>query len=210
MQPSANIAAVSYTHLDVYKRQDVAHRFIQVAVVAEVRIADHALDHGLICARRDCVCVVARVQRGGLLCFNRVELRARVERRLHLRLVLRQRHAAETCGGRERRPGVDDGVRVGGDALWIAWHNLFLLTGGAVWLIPRASRRLELARRIGTNLFVPDLSLIHIFPKKHVASRTYENVVRQATCAVKNLILVMNGEKPIAQVNPEVPVKKVP
>jgi hypothetical protein len=40
--------------------------------------------------------------------------------------------------------------------LWIAWHNLFLLTGGAVWLIPRASRRLELARRIGTNLFVPD------------------------------------------------------
>jgi hypothetical protein len=28
--------------------------------------------------------------------------------------------------------------------------------------------------------------------------------VRQATCAVKNLILAMNGEKPIAQVNPEV------
>jgi D-3-phosphoglycerate dehydrogenase / 2-oxoglutarate reductase len=27
--------------------------------------------------------------------------------------------------------------------------------------------------------------------------------------AVKNLILAMNGEKPIAQVNPEVPVKKV-
>ncbi len=25
----------------------------------------------------------------------------------------------------------------------------------------------------------------------------------------KNLILAMNGEKPIAQVNPEVPVKKV-
>ena len=40
-------------------------------------------------------------------------------------------------------------------------------------------------------------------------SRTYESVVRQATCAVKNLILAMNGEKPIAQVNPEVPVKKV-
>ena len=35
-----------------------------------------------------------------------------------------------------------------------------------------------------------------------------ESVVRQATCAVKNLILAMNGEKPIAQVNPEVPVKK--
>jgi D-3-phosphoglycerate dehydrogenase len=43
----------------------------------------------------------------------------------------------------------------------------------------------------------------------HVASRTYESVVRQAACAVKNLILAMNGEKPIAQVNPEVPVKKV-
>jgi len=28
-------------------------------------------------------------------------------------------------------------------------------------------------------------------------------------CAEKNLILAMNGEKPIAQVNPEVPVKKV-
>jgi hypothetical protein len=31
-----------------------------------------------------------------------------------------------------------------------------------------------------------------------------ESVVRQATCAVKNLILALNGEKPIAQVNPEV------
>ena len=41
------------------------------------------------------------------------------------------------------------------------------------------------------------------------AARTYESVVRQATCAVKNLIVAMNGEKPIAQVNPEVPVKKV-
>jgi hypothetical protein len=29
-------------------------------------------------------------------------------------------------------------------------------------------------------------------------------VVRQATTTVKNLILAMNGEKPIAQVNPEV------
>jgi D-3-phosphoglycerate dehydrogenase len=36
-----------------------------------------------------------------------------------------------------------------------------------------------------------------------------EGVVRQATCTVKNLILAMNCEKPIAQVNPEVPVKKV-
>ena len=44
--------------------------------------------------------------------------------------------------------------------------------------------------------------------ESHMATRTYESVVRQATCAVKNLILAMNGEKPIAQVNPEVPVKK--
>ncbi len=43
----------------------------------------------------------------------------------------------------------------------------------------------------------------------HVASRTYESVVRQATTSVKNLILAMNGEKPIAQVNPEVAVRKV-
>jgi D-3-phosphoglycerate dehydrogenase / 2-oxoglutarate reductase len=43
----------------------------------------------------------------------------------------------------------------------------------------------------------------------NVASRTYESVVRQATTSVKNLILAMYGEKPIAQVNPEVPVKKV-
>ncbi len=42
----------------------------------------------------------------------------------------------------------------------------------------------------------------------NIDSRTYESVVRQATCAVKNLILALNGEKPIAQVNPEVPVKK--
>ncbi len=34
-------------------------------------------------------------------------------------------------------------------------------------------------------------------------------MVRQATCAVKNLILAMNGEKPIAQVNFELSVKKI-
>ncbi len=34
-------------------------------------------------------------------------------------------------------------------------------------------------------------------------------MVRQATTTVKYLILAMNGEKSIAQVNPEVPVKKV-
>jgi len=55
----------------------------------------------------------------------------------------------------------------------------------------------------------PLLKLPHVVCTPHVASRTYESVVRQATCAVKNLILAMNGEKPIAQVNPEVPVKKV-
>lgn len=43
----------------------------------------------------------------------------------------------------------------------------------------------------------------------HVGSRTYESVVRQASTAVRNLILAMNGEKPLAQVNPEVPVSKV-
>jgi D-3-phosphoglycerate dehydrogenase len=53
------------------------------------------------------------------------------------------------------------------------------------------------------------LKLPNVIVTPHIGSRTYESVVRQATCAVKNLILAMNGEKPIAQVNPEVPVKKV-
>ncbi|HEU5397087.1 MAG TPA: phosphoglycerate dehydrogenase [Verrucomicrobiae bacterium] len=55
----------------------------------------------------------------------------------------------------------------------------------------------------------PLLKLPNVVITPHVASRTYESVVRQATTSVKNLILAMNGEKPIAQVNPEVPVKKV-
>ena len=55
----------------------------------------------------------------------------------------------------------------------------------------------------------PLLRLPNVVCTPHVASRTYESVVRQATTSVKNLILAMNGEKPIAQVNPEVPVKKV-
>jgi D-3-phosphoglycerate dehydrogenase / 2-oxoglutarate reductase len=55
----------------------------------------------------------------------------------------------------------------------------------------------------------PLLKLPNCIVTPHVASRTYESVVRQATTAVENLILAMNGEKPIAQVNPEVPVKKV-
>ena len=55
----------------------------------------------------------------------------------------------------------------------------------------------------------PLLNLPNVVITPHVASRTYESVLRQATCAVKNLLRAMNGEKPIAQVNPEVPVKKV-
>jgi D-3-phosphoglycerate dehydrogenase len=55
----------------------------------------------------------------------------------------------------------------------------------------------------------PLLKLPNVVCTPHIASRTYESVVRQATTAVKNLILAMKGEKPIAQVNPEVPVKKV-
>ena len=55
----------------------------------------------------------------------------------------------------------------------------------------------------------PLLKLPNVVVTPHVGSRTYESVVRQATTAVKNLILAMNGEKPIAQINPEVPVKKV-
>lgn len=35
----------------------------------------------------------------------------------------------------------------------------------------------------------------------HIGSRTYESVVRQATAAVTNLINVLNGEAPLAQVN---------
>jgi D-3-phosphoglycerate dehydrogenase / 2-oxoglutarate reductase len=55
----------------------------------------------------------------------------------------------------------------------------------------------------------PLLKLPNVVVTPHVASRTYESVVRQATVAVKNLILALNGEKPIAQINPEVPVKKM-
>lgn len=41
----------------------------------------------------------------------------------------------------------------------------------------------------------------------HIGSRTYESVERQATMAAKNLILALNGEKPLAQVN-SVPTRK--
>jgi len=55
----------------------------------------------------------------------------------------------------------------------------------------------------------PLLHLPNCVVTPHIASRTYESVVRQATAAVRNLILAMNGEKPLAQVNPEVAVSKV-
>jgi D-3-phosphoglycerate dehydrogenase len=55
----------------------------------------------------------------------------------------------------------------------------------------------------------------HPFPKlpncvitPHIGSRTSESVARQATAAVTNLILALEGKPPLAQVNPEVPVKK--
>jgi D-3-phosphoglycerate dehydrogenase len=54
----------------------------------------------------------------------------------------------------------------------------------------------------------PLLKLPNCIVTPHIGSRTYESVVRQATAAVTNLIRAMNGEKPLAQVNPEVPVKK--
>jgi D-3-phosphoglycerate dehydrogenase len=55
----------------------------------------------------------------------------------------------------------------------------------------------------------PLLKLPNCIVTPHVGSRTYESVVRQATAAVTNLILAMHGEKPIAQVNPEVAVRRV-
>lgn len=42
----------------------------------------------------------------------------------------------------------------------------------------------------------------------HIGSRTSESVQRQAMAAVTNLINAMHGEKPLAQVNPEVAIKK--
>ncbi len=54
----------------------------------------------------------------------------------------------------------------------------------------------------------PLLKLPNVVVTPHVGSRTYESVVRQATAAVKNLILAMNGEPPLAQVNPAVPMRK--
>ena len=55
----------------------------------------------------------------------------------------------------------------------------------------------------------PLLKLPNVVVTPHVASRTFESVVRQATTSVQNLLNAAKGEKPIAQVNPEVPVKKL-
>ena len=40
----------------------------------------------------------------------------------------------------------------------------------------------------------------------HIGSRTYESVQRQAGAAVENLVRVLDGQEPLAQVNPEVKV----
>lgn len=53
----------------------------------------------------------------------------------------------------------------------------------------------------------PLTSLPNCIVTPHVGSRTSESVQRQAMAAVENLIRAMHGEKPLAQVNPEVPVK---
>ncbi len=55
----------------------------------------------------------------------------------------------------------------------------------------------------------PLLKLPNVVCTPHIGSRTHESVQRQAMAAVKNLIAAMHGEKPLAQVNPDVPVKRV-
>jgi len=55
----------------------------------------------------------------------------------------------------------------------------------------------------------PLTKLANCIVTPHVGSRTYESVARQAMAAVTNLVRAMRGEKPLAQINPEVPVTKV-
>ena len=55
----------------------------------------------------------------------------------------------------------------------------------------------------------PLLALPNCVVTPHIGSRTHESVQRQAMAAVTNLINAMHGEKPLAQVNAEVPVTKV-
>jgi D-3-phosphoglycerate dehydrogenase len=52
----------------------------------------------------------------------------------------------------------------------------------------------------------PLLSAPNCIVTPHIGSRTYESVLRQANAAVRNLLLAMNGEPPLAQVNKEVPI----
>jgi phosphoglycerate dehydrogenase-like enzyme len=47
----------------------------------------------------------------------------------------------------------------------------------------------------------PLLGLPNAIITPHIGSRTYESVVRQATCAVENLTLFLAGQKPHAQAN---------
>ncbi len=51
----------------------------------------------------------------------------------------------------------------------------------------------------------PLLKLPNVVCTPHIGSRTHESVQRQATKAVQNLINVAKGERPLAQVNPDVP-----
>jgi len=55
----------------------------------------------------------------------------------------------------------------------------------------------------------PLLHLPNCLVTPHVGSRTYESVERQALAAVENLVRGMHGEPPLAQVNPQVPVRNV-
>ena len=50
----------------------------------------------------------------------------------------------------------------------------------------------------------PLLALPNAILTPHIGSRTHESVQRQATAAVQNLTLFLEGKKPIAQANPEV------
>ena len=54
----------------------------------------------------------------------------------------------------------------------------------------------------------PLLHLPNVVVTPHIGSRTFESVARQAMMAAENLIQALNGEKPHAQVNPEVPIQK--
>ncbi|MFM8578633.1 MAG: phosphoglycerate dehydrogenase [Planctomycetaceae bacterium] len=54
----------------------------------------------------------------------------------------------------------------------------------------------------------PLLRLANCIVTPHVGSRTTESVERQALAAVTNLVRAMRGEKPLAQVNPEVGVAR--